>query len=495
MQSGRNRLSLEILMALGIFVLAILAPVVARRHMAQAAGPAATAQRSAVDQEVAKAYRFERGGWIYVHLEGAPHDIGYQHGYLLAPEIADAFAVIRLEMTHTTERDWDFFRRAAREMLWPKIDPEYQAELQGIVDGLQAAKVKLDLDDIVALNAFAELPEYYVPWLNEQTRAENAPRISSPGKCSAFVATGNWTKDGKIVMAHNNWTGYADGERWRIIFDIVPQTGNRMLMDGFPGVITSDDDFGINSNGLMVTETTISNFHGWNPGGKPEFVRARKALQYAGSIDNYVKIMLDGNNGGYANDWLLGDRKTGEIAQFELGLKHSKVWRTKDGYFVGANFPSDPDVIKYDTTFDAKNPSSSPNARHVRWDELMEANRGRIDTDLAETFLADHYDSYTKKVGANNRTLCGHGDASTEGEPSWDKKPYSPGGAVQGKVVDSSMAEAMSFVARVGHPCGTNFDAAKFLELHREYSWQAPILRDMVAGPWTKFHIGDHGAQ
>ena len=40
-----------------------------------------------------KGYRFDRGGWIYVHLEGAPHDIGYQHGYLLAPEIADAFVV------------------------------------------------------------------------------------------------------------------------------------------------------------------------------------------------------------------------------------------------------------------------------------------------------------------------------------------------------------------------------------------------------------------
>ena len=62
--------------------------------------------------------------------------------------------------------------------------------------------------------------------------------------------------------------------------------------------------------------------------------------------------MLDGNNGGYANDWLLGDRKTGEIARFELGLKHTKVWRTKDGYYSGANFPSDPDVIKDETTYD-----------------------------------------------------------------------------------------------------------------------------------------------
>ena len=42
-------------------------------------------------------------------------------------------------------------------MLWPKIDPEYQAELQGIVEGLRARQVKLDLYDVVALNAFMEL--------------------------------------------------------------------------------------------------------------------------------------------------------------------------------------------------------------------------------------------------------------------------------------------------------------------------------------------------
>jgi len=97
-----------------------------------------------------KGYRFERGGWIYVHLEGSPYDIGYQHGYLLATEIADAFATVRLEMTHDTGRDWDFFRRTARTMLWHKIDNEYQFELKGIVDGLNAKGTKLDIDDIVA---------------------------------------------------------------------------------------------------------------------------------------------------------------------------------------------------------------------------------------------------------------------------------------------------------------------------------------------------------
>src|ERR1700685_3881343 len=337
---------------------------------------AATAAQHGSDNPIlAKAYRFERGGGIYVHLEGRPQHMGYQHGFILAPESADRIGAASVEMTHNSNRDWDFFRRAAREMLWPKIDPEYQAELQGIVEGLRARQVKLDLYDIVALNAFMELGDYYVPWLDKQTSGHNkvkepAAPATHEGHCSAFVATGSYTKDHQIVMAHNNWTSYLEGARWKIIFDIVPQTGNRMLMDGYPGVIASDDDFGVNSAGLMVTETTITDFHGWDPNGKAEFVGAREAAQYAGSIDEYVKIMLDGNNGGYANDWLLADRKTNEIARLELGLKHSKVWRTKEGYFVGSNFASDPAVLKDETTFDVTNLAASANAGQVRWEQF-----------------------------------------------------------------------------------------------------------------------------
>jgi hypothetical protein len=253
---------------------------------------------AASDPRLKQAVRFEQGGWVYVHLEGDPDTIGFQHGFLLAPEIEDAFPAVSANMMHNTQREWAFFRQTAREMLWPKIDPEYQQELRGIAEGLHARTgSKLDVFDIVALNSFEEVPDYYVPWLNKQEKLAHAPNLKSPGNCSAFVATGSWTKDGQIVMAHNNWTNYMNGERWRIIFDIKPEHGFRVLMDGFPGVIASDDDFGINSNGMMATETTISQFEGWDPKGKPEFMRARKALQYAGSIDEYSKIMLDGRMG------------------------------------------------------------------------------------------------------------------------------------------------------------------------------------------------------
>ena len=70
------------------------------------------------------AYRFERSGWVYVHLEGAPADIGYQHGYLLAPEIEDGFRVVQLKDVHRTKRDWNFYRATAQNILWPHIDEE-----------------------------------------------------------------------------------------------------------------------------------------------------------------------------------------------------------------------------------------------------------------------------------------------------------------------------------------------------------------------------------
>src|SRR3989441_7669927 len=266
------------------------------------------------DDRLKGSYRFERNGWIYVHLQGSPEQIGYQHGKLLAKEIEDLLRVVKPFLQHESKRDWDFYRKASQEILWPKIDSEFQRELDGIVKGLNDAGVKADRWDIVALNALEELPYYYVPWLEKQQG--KPPSTHSPGNCSAFIATGSCTRDGKIVMGHNNWTNYMVGSRWTVMFDLAPERGHRILMDGLPGVITSDDDFGWNAAGIMTTETSITGFELFDPQGSPEFYRSRKALQYSNSIDDYVRIMLDGNNGGYGKDWPLGENKTGEISLF-----------------------------------------------------------------------------------------------------------------------------------------------------------------------------------
>src|SRR5665647_2686918 len=200
-------------------------------------------------------------------------------------------------------------------MFWPKIPVEYQKEIDGIVSGVNAkiGIIKIDRSDIIAMNSIAEMSGYYVPWLKTVNNPKTPPPKPS-GHCSAIAATGSWTKDGKIVIAHNCWTAYVIGERWNIILDIVPEKGNRIVMDALPGYIHSGDDFYINSSGLIVTETTITQFYGFDTSGVAEFVRARKAIQYSTSIDEWAGIMVEKNNGGYANGWLIGDNKTGEIA-------------------------------------------------------------------------------------------------------------------------------------------------------------------------------------
>ena len=423
-------------------------------------------------------------GWTVVRLTGTPQQIGFQHGYLLAPEIADLQKVYLLELTHDTGKDWRFFRNAAQNVWWPHIDQEYREEMQAIADGVAARGVQLDLWDIVVMNG-AEEWSYYVGKYNKDHNIPSPSTVTAPDHCSAFVATGSYTKDGKVVIAHNDWTGYMDGERWTIAFDIKPANGYHFVMDGLPGVIHSGDDFGINSAGIIITETTITGFSGYDFDGIPEFIRARKAMQYSASIDEVAKFFKEGNNGGYANDWLIADTRKNEIASLELGLKNVTLDRKTDGYFVGSNYPINPKLAAEETNFDLRDAGLSGNARRIRWEQLMQENKGKIDVSAAQKFLSDHVDSFTGKTEPSERTLCGHVDLSPRGMGSW-QPPYGTAGAVQNKATDATLAAKLTFTAAAGHACGHDFIAAQHLAAHPELAWQKPQLRDMKAYPWTE---------
>ncbi|HLG98144.1 MAG TPA: C45 family peptidase [Bryobacteraceae bacterium] len=448
---------------------------------------AAPARESQTDARLKKAFRRpEQNGWIFVHLEGTPAEIGFQHGYLLAPEIADAHKVVAAGLTHDSKKDYSFFRNASEKILWPHVEQQYREELKGIAEGLKAKGVPLDLWDVVTLNAWLELAPYYTAWYDKEHKFTSVHQPVAE-HCSAFVATGSYTADGKVVIAHNNWTEYKEGSRWNVVFDIAPSKGYRMLMDGMPGLIHSGDDFGENSAGIAITETTIGYFEGFDPNGVPEFVRARKAMQYASSIDDFARMMKDGNNGGYANTWLVADSRANEVASLELGLKHVTLKRTNDGYFVGSNFPENPELIREETPqFPEKDMSISANARHVRWEQLMSENKGKIDVTMAQKFLADHYDSFAHETQPSERTLCGHVDLSPRGSKPWQNE-FGPAGTVQNKAADASMIAHMELTAAMGHSCGLDFKAAQHLKNHPEFGWEKDILRDLDSHPWTSF--------
>src|SRR5437879_11969563 len=56
-------------------------------------------------QRYGPAYRYPQAGWIVLHIEGKPYDRGYQHGYLMAPEIAGYLRCFSAMLNHKAPAD------------------------------------------------------------------------------------------------------------------------------------------------------------------------------------------------------------------------------------------------------------------------------------------------------------------------------------------------------------------------------------------------------
>jgi hypothetical protein len=351
---------------------------------------------------------------------------------------------------------------------------------------MKKAGVPTTRDEIIALNGSIELMDYWWPTVKDSIHSHSTERAKE--SCSSFIATGSMTVDGKIVLGHNTMAGYW-GPICNVILDILPEKGHRILMQSVSGLIHSGTDFFVTDAGIVGSETTIGGFYPFDPKGIPEFSRMRQATQYASSIDEWCEIMKKGNNGGYANAWLLGDIKSNEIARLELGLKYVGFEKKKDGYFIGSNVAEDMKILRFETRTDETNIKSTSVARRVRWKQLMKQYAGKIDYKLAKSFEADHYDTYLMKNNPGGRSLCEHDEL----DPKFfsEGNPFRPGGTMDGKVIDAAMARQMSFVARWGAACGKAFDAKKFLEDHPQFDWMTGILKDRPSQLWTTFKAGE----
>lgn len=429
-------------------------------------------------------YRFDQDGWIYLHLEGNARDRGVQHGYLIAAELQEALRVIRFRLFWDTGHEWSEFVQVAEELFVPKGDAEWLDEIRGIAEGAQQAGVEVSWQEVLAWNGYFELAEYHFP--NPAADREH---------CSAFVATGSYTWDGLVVMAHNSWDMYDHGQFANAILDIQPAEGHRILMQSTVGRIHSGTDFFVTDAGLMGTETTIGGFDSYDPNGTPEFFRVRQAMQYSDTLDDFVAIMLADNNGGYANSWLLADVNSGEILRLELGLKYHSIERTRDGFFVGFNAASDIKLRALETDGAGYDDIRQPaGARRVRLTQLMKQYAGQINVEIAQQILADHYDVYLEQEKPGSRTIEGRYDMDRF-EYWAGRTPYVPKGAVDGKVMDSATARDLSFWARWGSSSGLPFDASDFLAAHPQYDYLEGYLHDRPTQPWSLFRAGQTAPQ
>ena len=458
----------------------------------EAATPEPKGEPKSTVTEYGDGYRFTENGWVYVHIEGEPYERGKQHGYLVAEELKEIKRSLEYLTLWDTGMEFSYFTESAERLFADKIDKEFIDEMKGIAAGAQEAGTDISWQEVLAWNGYEELTDHW--WPNEKEGKYAEGDKIDDDHCSAFMVAAPYSKDGKIVMGHNSWNNFEVGQFANLILDIEPAEGQRMFMQSAPGYIDSFSDFFTTGAGLMGTETTMGGFSLYDPNEAPEFFRVRKAMQYADSLDGFVEIMKKNNNGGYANSWLVADTNTGEIMRYELGLKYSSVEKKKDGYFIGFNAPLDPKIRNLETSNSGyADIRRHQGARQVRLTELMEEHKGNIDVAVGEEIMADHYDVYLKKDNnPSSRTVDGHYELDDRAYMSQAGRPlpYQPRGAVDGKVMDSDMAESLEFAARWGNSSGLAFDAEKFLQEHIQWSHLEGYLKDRPSMPWTTFRAG-----
>jgi hypothetical protein len=440
------------------------------------------------------AWRTDKNGWVHLHIEGEPGARGFQYGYLMAPELKTAIADIKHVTYLETGKKWEFFIGATEKLFARRIPPEYMTEIKGITDGARKAGLETTWQEILALNAYEEIFDYWWPGAKAQYKYQPSPEALDD-HCSAFIATGAATRDGGIIIAHNDWSSYVIGQSYNILLDVAPSEGQRIFMQTKPGHLDSNTDFFITGAGIVGTETTIAGFNSYTEAGLPSFIRCRKAMQYSETLDDVMRFLKEGNNGVNASIWLLGNINTGEIVRFEQGLRFDSVTRTDNGFFIGFNAPVDPRIRNLECSHTGyQDIRRHTGARRVRLTQLMREYYGKLDLEAAKTILADHYDVYLKKPdNPCSRTVDGHYDLDNRAYMSdlSRPKPYAPHGTLDGKVSDSKLAASMSLWARWGNSSGMPFDAEAFLKEHIQYEDLRGHLRDRPARPWTFFTGGE----
>lgn len=451
--------------------------------------------------KVKNGIRYDLNGWVYVSIRGGARERGYAYGKLVAKDMKQVRSILDFIVYTDYGVKWDFFIEAARKYFSPKIQehfPEFYEEMAGFAEG-----ASMSVDEVVAWNNYFVLTESW--WANmpeEEAIAVKGTAMSnvasskeggSAERCSAFIAVGDWTADGKIVCAHNNFSNFIDGQLAKYIVDIKPTKGYRILMNSFPGWIWSGLDFFVTSAGIIGTETTIGGFIAYKP-DMPISCRIRNAMQYGKTLDDYERMLLDGNSGDYANSWLFGDTNKNEIMRIELGLRFHNTERTKNGYFIGFNAPYDPRIRNLEcVNTGIDDIRRHQGARKVRLADLMDTWKGKLNIQAAQEIIADHYDVYLNKENPCSRTCCAHYelDAREYMSDQSRPKPFQPRGALDGNVVDTTMAKAMSFSMRWGNSCGIPFDKNKFCDENRVWEYLRPYLEDRPQQPWTTFSITD----
>ena len=330
-----------------------------------------------------------RGGLGVIKLCGSHYEMGYQHGILLKEEILRGAVPFFAKVTsnfapfkhmsplarYMTAKyfDWKIFRPLL------KCSPtDYLAELKGIADASS-----LSFAEVFRGNLLSELNMNLVKVLEKK-----ALKPQSPAGCTSFVAFGEATADGKLVMGRN--TDYAGGGLWdthQTVTFYEPVEGNKFINVGSAGLIKCNSC--MNEKGLCLGGHFLF-LNDTRPDGVCFTFFELEIMKKAGSIDEAIAIIKENPRAG-AFAFLLADGKTNEAAVVEVCAGGVGVRRAEGGVVWETNMATTEEIEPVDV-FLRNGIGKNPFARFERMRMLIDKNKGDINPALAARFMGDHMD-------------------------------------------------------------------------------------------------------
>jgi hypothetical protein len=191
-------------------------------------------------------YSQQINGWKYVSIQGTPRERGIAYGELCANDFKEIQEMLKFNMYENYGREWDYFVKEINHDLKEKTKKDFHElyeEMEGIVEGCLKKNVHTTLEEIIAWNFYCSIPYWYqTRWEGSGAREGGSAlakggalaKTGSPDKCSAFIAVGDYTEDGKIVVAHNSFSDFIDGQYANIVLHVTPSKGHTFIMQTSP---------------------------------------------------------------------------------------------------------------------------------------------------------------------------------------------------------------------------------------------------------------------
>jgi isopenicillin-N N-acyltransferase-like protein len=299
-----------------------------------------------------------------VRVEGSHYEVGFQLGTELKANL------VRSVRWMQEQKDWESRRAEAQLFLAISKEhvPEYVAEVQGAADA-----AGLELGDL-----FTTICEEI-----------GDPNYRPTKGCSDLIASDDVTRDGSVLVAHNNDTHSSTEERVTIIHYRVD--GEPEIVGvGYGGLGMS---VGYNSAGISLTGNQLDS-NDMRP-GVPRMLLVRKILAANSIVEAIEAAILKPRASNY--NQVITDAN-GEAYSIEGSATDYEALYAEDGYLVHTNHYTSLPMRHFE--FEREWIASSI-VRYNRGRRLMKNQLGKITVESLTEMLSDH-------VG-HPRSICRHG--------------------------------------------------------------------------------------